>query len=389
VPPLDRSGQLRALTLVTLLLGAAATAWLLQWPVPFAAAQLGPALLFAALYVALAFVEIPLGPGLTISAEPAAVALSFLMFGPAVSLVAMLIGAGLTALRRRRSPQRIVFNLSQFAACQAVLTTIYLPIVGAFGQAVPLRIIDGDLELGARYLLGTLAGMGAFIAVNNAFMWAYVTRESARELSVWRLVRDELTASPIFVLVALATTFSVAYMGWAATGLFALPGLAIIWSGGVLLRGQLVSTRFSVAERLTAFLTARDRHASHAPRPARAGLGARLRGVRRPGWRNGGRGAERPPERGRRAAGAAHRGAATATAIRARIGRARARERGHRARTRRRLAAPRHRSRLDRRGGAAARHRARDVEPLPLPPGAAAAAVLRATRPHRAAHDRL
>ena len=252
----DRSAQLRALTAVTFVLGLAAAALLLRWPVPLQAAHVVAVLVYALLYVALAYVEIPLGPGLTISAEPTAVALAFLTHGPAVSLVAMLLGSAVTAVRRRRTAQRVLFNLSQFAVCQLLLTAIYVAAVGAFGSQVPLRIVDGDRGLGLRWLLATLVGMAAFIALNNAFMWAYVTRESGNRLSVWQLIRDELLASPIFVLVALVAALSSAYLGWAVTALFALPAIALIWAGATVLRGQLAGARLSLASRLTAFLTA-------------------------------------------------------------------------------------------------------------------------------------
>ncbi|MFL5581311.1 MAG: methyl-accepting chemotaxis protein [Gemmatimonadaceae bacterium] len=253
---IDRQSQLRRLTAATFVVGALAAGLLLRWPVPLETARLGPALLYALLVAALAFVEVPLGPALVISAEPAAVVLALLLEGPAVALVAVQLGWLATVVRRRRTAMRGVFTLAQFAVCLLLLTGVYVAMVGPrFGVEPPLRAIDGDWALAARYLGAALLGTAGFVALNNTFMWAYASRESGRALSLRQLVRDELIPSPVFVGAGVTAAYAVAYLGWGVTALFTLPALAVLWSGGILLRGWLAKVPLSVGGRLIAFVT--------------------------------------------------------------------------------------------------------------------------------------
>ena len=252
----DTQAQLRRLTAGTVAVGAIAAGALLLWPAPLAPAQLGLALLYALLVVALAYIELPLGPALTISAEPAALVLSFLLAGPAVALVAMALGYVVTLARRRRTRMRRAFTLGQFAVCLLVYLGAHLVIVGPrFGPELLLAVTDGDLALGARLVVSTLLGVSAFVAVNNTFMWAYVSRESGQPLDLGRLIRTELVPSPAFALLGLAAAFAVSVLGWAVAALFALPTVGVVWAGGLLLRSRQERTRLSVSQRLTAYLT--------------------------------------------------------------------------------------------------------------------------------------
>jgi hypothetical protein len=245
-----------ALALPTILIGVLSAAFLaFVWPEPLSANELTPVLLFAAIYALLAFIEIPVGPSLSISAEPVSVLLGLLTFGPAVAVTSTLLGSAVTMIRRRRKPLRAAFTVSQFGICMMLAVLVHERLSGAtYDLELPARIASGEWMLLVRYAGSALLAMSAYIALNNAFLAAYIRRETGGTDTTWSYIRSELFGVPLFVAVAIAATIASVMFGWAVTGLFALPAMAIIWAAAFLQRARMGRGRISVSDRLTAFL---------------------------------------------------------------------------------------------------------------------------------------
>ncbi len=237
--------------------GFAVYAAFLFWPLPLALRMLPIAAGLVLAKVALSMVEISIGSAVSINPEIAPITLALLAGGPGMAAVVIGVGSLITTIRRRRSRLRVLFTSAQFGLALGAYTLFYLLLVGReFGPPLLARVLAGDLGLALRVTLAGILGTTAYVVINDALVGRFAILEGGLKDFPWaRLIQSDLVGCLIFSGVAGVLALVVAQFGWALTALYGVPAAGVMWAAFRLLHDR-ANGEFSVARRLTAFLTA-------------------------------------------------------------------------------------------------------------------------------------